>query len=567
MIDDRRTPFLFAALGLVQGAILLALLDRVSDPFYGAMAVPVLATLVAAPMVYVAWSPRPRLAVGLAIGLALAVGLAFQLVPDRGGLALHFAAVAIAAALPIAVAGRAVDLTGGVTDRAAWVDGLWLALLTVLAAGLFTVFCWLLLGLAFLLLDAVGLDLAGLLGELSDHWWVPITTVLVGLGAALLRRWSRLTEGLRGLLTAVLTWPMLLFGPLLALVAGLLLIGGPAAVDGRFDLALGVGTVAVLVLIPALFAAGTARTEAAKPSWLLRGLALLLPVLAASLLLTEARLWLTAPPETDHAVGLVLLAMALPIGLLGLTLLAGTRWADRAIDAMRLGLPAAALVGAALLPLHARIDAIAADLMADRLRATDWQTARDDIDRLAFRYGAAGEAALRALASDPPASWPAAAREDLARAVADLDDPDRRAPRLALSAFAIAQRVPVSPATAAVPEAVLTAIARDHRLRQCEEMATCGLIAPAGDPATDPAVWQWAMVEAALPYWAPDTGTGRSSLRVIHLVEIAPGDWAPTAEIQRILPTAAADALSAALENGTARGGTGPLPLPSADAL
>lgn len=581
MTDDRNTPLAFAVLGFVQGTILLLLLEMAVDPFDGLMAVPVLATCVVAPMIYVAWSPRPRLAVGLALALALAIGIAFQFVPDDVDLALHFAAIAGAIALPAAVGGRVVDSAGGLgdrrawaqglSDRAAWADGFWLALLTVLAAGLFTLFCWLLIALAFLMLEAVGLDLFDLLSDLSDHWWVPVTTVLVGLGAALLRRWSRLLDGLRGLVTAILTWPMVVFGPLLALVAGLMLIGGLLAVTERMDLVFGVGTGAVLVLIPAFFAAGTADPSAARPSWLLRGLALLLPVLTVTLLLTEARLWFATVPETDHAVGLALIAMTVPIGFLGLRALAGTRWSDRVVDAMRLGLPLAALVGAILWPLHARIDAIAADTLADRLRASAWDAAEMDIDRLAYRYGEAGEAALRALAADPPAAWPAEAAAALERLVTALDDPSQRLPPLRLSNRAIAEGLPVSPVGASVPDSVLTAIGRDHQIARCETMARCGLIAPAATApvaaAAAAAVWQWVLVQDALPYWAPDSPTDRVAIRTIRLVETATGTWAPDTEILRIVPTATGDALSAALENGTARGGGGPLPLPSAQGM
>ena len=440
--------------------------------------VPLFALMVLAPLGFYLSSAAPvrrRLRIaGAVAALALLVGAYHGLTvgglaSDGRGLRLFdeddFIRPTLLLALVLVIAVPAAAVARGWRVRyEAWFDGLLHNSLLLLQAGLVTGLFWVVMHSAAALFKLVRLPQLGQVIE-RPEFWIPATALVLSYGISLAVRHRGVARFLFDRVTQLCGWLYPLAGVLgLAFVASWLFQGvGPLLETRRAAFLLLWFAVLCVLLVNASSRGGLDTPP--YPRWLRRalssGLLVLLPMVAVALYALALRIqqygW-----TVDRIWGLFV-ALVVAVFALGYALNALLEWrggAERcAVPATNALAAAFVVLGVLLLnggPLDPRRLSVNDQLQRLASGASDQQ---DPVRYLAREGGVFGRRALQALAAD--ASQPAA-RQRLARDA--LLSREQRREQQARSVHTL----PVFPAGAVAPPALLEALVRDGQLGACD---------------------------------------------------------------------------------------------------
>jgi hypothetical protein len=421
---------------------------------------------------------RRRVAIALGVGaVALAIGAYHGLTVS--GLAANgptpgpfreddylMPTFVLGLALMIAVPAAAVAREGRVRYEP-WFDALLHNTLLLAQGALVTGLFWLVMFSAAALFKLVRLPFLSELIERGE-FWIPATALVFSYGVSLAVTQRTVARFLFDRVTQLCGWIYPLAGALgVAFVASWLFQGIEPLLQTRRAAFLLWFAVLSVLLVNASSRGGL--DEPRYPRWLRRalstGLLVLLPMVAVALYALGLRIeqygW-----TVDRFWGLFV-AIVIAVFALGYALNALAEWAGRAerclvpaTNAMAAGvvvLGILLLLSGALDPRRVSVNDQVRRLMSD---SGDEQ---DLIRYLAREGGVFGRRALQALASDDPVfGGVPAARQALARDA--LSDADTRRERQS----AVLRALPVFPAGAVAPSALLDALAREGGVGACE---------------------------------------------------------------------------------------------------
>jgi len=451
-----------------------------------AVFVPLFLLMALAPLGFYLASAAPlRLRVAIALGVgavALAIGAYHGLtvsgltVNTRADLPFKeddylMPSFVLGLALMIAVPAAAVAREGRVGYEA-WFDALLHNTLLLAQGGLLTGLFWLVMFSAAALFKLVRLPFLGELIERGE-FWIPATALVFSYGVSLAVTQRTVARFLFERLTQLCGWIYPLAGALgVAFVASWLVQGIEPLLQTRRAAFLLLWFAVLSVLLVNASSRG-GLDEPRYPRWLRRalstGLLVLLPMVAVALYALGLRIhqygW-----TVDRLWGLFV-AIVIAVFALGYALNALAEWAGRAerclvpvTNAVAAGVAVLGillLLGGAIDPRRVSVNDQVRRLMND---SGDQQ---DPIRYLAREGGVFGRRALQALAADDPVfGGVPAARQALARDA--LSDADTRRERQA----AVLGGLPVFPAGAVAPPALLKALAREGGVGACEA-STC----------------------------------------------------------------------------------------------
>lgn len=369
----------------------------------------------------------------------------------------------------------------------AWFDGLLHNSLLLLQAGLATGLFWVVMHSAAALFRLVHLPQ---LGDLIDRpeFWIPATALVLSYGVSLAVRHRGVAAFLFQRMTQLCGWLYPLAGALgVAFVASWLFQGIEPLLQTRRAAFLLLWFAVLSVLLVNASSRG-GLDEPPYPRWLRRalstGLLVLLPMVAVALYALGLRIqqygW-----TVDRIWGLFV-ALVVALLALGYALNAVLEWAGRAERCL---VPASNALAAAFVVLGVLL-LIGGPLDPRRLSVNDQvqrlasglSDQQDPIRYLARAGGVYGRQALEALAAEAPGAGAAqVARQRLARDA--LVNAQERRERQA----ALVQRLPVYPAGASAPPALLDMLVREGQLAACDAQ-TC-LIWQLPDAIAGPGVY------------------------------------------------------------------------------